>query len=46
MVIWAIFGLYPWPATAGRFRPIGSTILLFILLLLLGWGIFGAPVKG
>lgn len=48
MLIWLVFGLWSnWPAgTPGGsgFRPLGGTLLLFILLVLLGWRVFGAPV--
>lgn len=50
MLIWAVFGLmWNWPGTApavGPYGPIGNTVLLFVLLLLLGWRVFGAPVHG
>jgi len=46
MLIWFVFG---WvynsaPATFGPYGWWGSSLLLFILLGLLGWGVFGAPV--
>jgi len=45
MLLWLVFGLWSnWPATGGRFQPLGGTLLLFILLVLLGWKVFGAPV--
>lgn len=50
MLIWAVVGLmWNWPGTAsavGSYGPIGNTVLLFVLLLLLGWRVFGAPVHG
>ena len=48
MFIWLIFGLYwTWPGVAGgQYGPVGSNLLLFILLLLLGWHAFGAPLHG
>jgi hypothetical protein len=48
MVIWFIFGLY-WnrgDVTTGNYGPIGSNLLLFVLLFLLGWGVFGFVVQG
>lgn len=49
MLLWLVLGLYwRWPAT-GQPRalwPLGGDLLLFILLLLLGWKVFGAPVHG
>ena len=32
-------------SAAGSMRPLGHSLLLFILLLLLGWHAFGAPVR-
>ncbi len=50
MILWLIFGLWwNWPDQgAGRagFGPIGGNLLLFILLFLLGWKIFGFPIQG
>ena len=44
MLLWLVFGLWSnWPA-AGNVRPLGNTLLHFILLVLLGWHVFGAPV--
>lgn len=46
MFMWLVFGLWSnWPA-AGNFRPMGGTLLLFILLVLLGWKVFGPPIHG
>jgi hypothetical protein len=44
MLIWAVFGFVG--TRLGPWAPYGSTLLLFILLLILGWGVFGAPVQG
>jgi hypothetical protein len=49
MLIWLIFGLYTaWP-TGGQpgwtWAPVGGSLILFILMLLLGWHSFGAPIK-
>lgn len=42
MVIWLIFGFYTnWPAAGGRPWPLGGHIVLWILLALLGWQVFG-----
>jgi hypothetical protein len=32
------------PAPANRFRPLGGTLLMFVLLALLGWKAFGAAL--
>lgn len=49
MLFWLFFGLWSqWPAPGEgptRYRPLGGTLLLFVLLLLIGWQIFGAPLK-
>jgi len=51
MLLWLVFGLWSnWPATPGTpgaprvFRPLGGTLLLFVLLILLGWKNFGPPI--
>jgi hypothetical protein len=48
MLIWLVFGLvWNWPnSPAAPYGPIGNTILLFVLFLLLGWHAFGPPVHG
>ncbi len=45
MLLWVVFGVWPnWPAGGASFRPFGGSLLLFILLLLLGWHVFGPPI--
>lgn len=47
MLLWLVFGLYwSWPAPNTPFPvgPVGGTVLLFLLLLLLGWSEFGPPL--
>ena len=47
MFIWVILGLWSsWPIQGAGLRSAGGTALLFILLLLLGWHVFGAPFHG
>lgn len=47
MLLWLVFGLYwRWPAGGAPIWPLGGDLLLFILLLLLGWHAFGAPIHG
>ena len=46
MLIWFVFGLY----ANFAFGPpnhylLGGNVMLFILLLLLGWQVFGAPLR-
>lgn len=47
MLFALVFGLWTgWPApnTPNGFRPLGNTVLLFILLVILGWAVFKAPI--
>ncbi len=49
MILWVLFGLYwNWPNEPGRsgFAPLGGNLLLFILLFLLGWKVFGFVIQG
>jgi len=47
MLIWAVFGLWSsWPLSAATAKPQAGNLLLFILLVLLGWAVFKAPVHG
>ena len=41
MLLWLVFGMWQsWP----NHYVVGGNLLLFILLLLLGWQAFGAPI--
>ncbi len=46
-VICVIFGMWSeWPnGPSPNFRPLGGRFVVFILLGLLGWGVFGSPLK-
>jgi hypothetical protein len=44
MLVSLVFGFFA-SRLVGPYGPIGSNLLLFILLLLLGWQVFGAPIK-
>jgi hypothetical protein len=49
MILWLLFGLYwHWPVEPGRagFGVLGGNLLLFILLFLLGWKVFGFVIQG
>ena len=47
MLVWLVFSLWShWPGSANAAPVWGGTVLLFVLFLLLGWGVFGAPVRG
>lgn len=42
MLLWFAFGLWSsWPFTA---KGAGEKLLLFVLLILLGWNAFGPPI--
>lgn len=42
MLLWLIFGLWvSWP----NYRASGLNLMLFILLVLLGWKVFGPPIQ-
>jgi hypothetical protein len=48
MLLWLLFALAwnsGWPGVA-QYGPWGNSVLLFVLFLLLGWKVFGAPVHG
>jgi hypothetical protein len=47
MILWLIFG-FVWvdaPPAGPRWRPVGGHVLLWVLLALLGYGVFGGPIK-
>lgn len=45
MLIWLVFGiLVHFSFIAGTYTVLGNSALLFILFLLLGWQVFGAPL--
>ena len=45
MFFWLLFGLWSnWPLGATTAKPLAGSVLLFILLLVLGWQVFGAPI--
>jgi hypothetical protein len=47
MLIWLVFGFaWNYGTIPGTYGPWGHTILLFVLLLLLGWQVFGPPLHG
>jgi len=48
MILWFVFGLWwNWPSSnePRGFGPIGGNLLLFILLFMLGWKVFGFVVQ-
>jgi hypothetical protein len=46
MLVWFIFGVVVHAGWAAPYGPIGNMLLLFVLFLLLGWKVFGAPIHG
>lgn len=48
LLLWLVFGLaWNWPGgPVGAYGPMGNSILLFFLFLLLGWKVFGPPLHG
>jgi len=48
MILWLLFGLY-WNRSdirGGNYGIAGGNMMLFILLLILGWKVFGSPIQG
>lgn len=44
MLFWVLYGLWGWWAPGNPNWMHGNSLFLFILFLLLGWRVFGAPV--
>jgi uncharacterized membrane protein len=44
MLIWLVFGLLTHFGYAGAYGNVGNVVLLFVLFVLLGWQVFGAPL--
>jgi membrane protein YdbS with pleckstrin-like domain len=44
MLLWLVFGLWGWYSPNQPYWVWGNGVFLFILFLLLGWHVFGAPV--
>jgi hypothetical protein len=46
MLLWFVFGLaVHFGAIGPPYGILGSSLLLFLLFLLLGWQVFGSPIK-
>lgn len=46
MLIWLVATLgYAWPDAANRGSRVGGGLLLWVLLLIIGWQMFGAPLQ-
>lgn len=46
MLLWLVFGFATYRGVVGTYGWYGNTLLLFILLLCLGWHAFGPPIHG
>lgn len=47
MLVWVLFNFWGyWQPPQAPWFPWGGNAILFILLLILGWGLFGAPIRG
>ena len=45
MLLWAVFGVFPnWPKGEASYFPFAGSLLLFVLIGLLGWQVFGAAI--
>ena len=45
MIIWFLFGLWTnWPAQGAKPWPLVGNVVLWVLLGLLGWAVFGGAV--
>jgi hypothetical protein len=49
MLVWLLFGFWiSWPAAGGAVMSygfIGGNLLLFLVIGLLGWKVFGSPLQ-
>jgi hypothetical protein len=47
MILWAVLGIYQGRPNDGKWNwgGVGGSLLLFVLLFLLGWGIFGFAIR-
>lgn len=46
MLLWLLLGLWwSWPPEGRGWGPVGGNLMLFLLLLLLGWKVFGPPLQ-
>jgi len=46
MLVWLVFGIVVHFGGMGPYGPLGSAILLFVLFFMLGWQVFGPPIRG
>ena len=46
MLLWLVFSLWAGYPYTTHIRPFGGSMFLFVLLLIIGWKIFGSPISG
>jgi hypothetical protein len=48
MILWLLLGVWQGRPSTGPWNwyPLGGTIILWILLFMLGWHVFGFPIHG
>jgi hypothetical protein len=50
MLLWLVFSVWWWwpvgGAAGGAYLVLGVPLLIFVLFAILGWHVFGSPVKG
>ena len=47
MLVWLVFGIvWHFGVVGAPYGILGGVLLLFILFALLGWQVFGAPIRG
>lgn len=45
MLLWLVSYVFAWTTAPQSWQATGPNLLLFILLLALGWQVFGAPIR-
>lgn len=45
MLVWFVFSLMSWGGIGGPYMMRAGGVLEFVLFLLLGWQVYGSPVK-
>jgi hypothetical protein len=46
MLLWILGSTYAgWRPSPGAYWPLGTSLLLFLILIALGWAVFGSPIK-
>lgn len=47
MLLWLVFSVWSTvPEIRSNWRPAGGSLLLFLVVLVLGWAQYGAPIQG